>query len=370
MVSVSSTRRRAAGAALAGLLALMPVQAAQACAFHTDLPELSVADWLVDGPEVVLARPDPDNPYAFRLTEVIHSAGTPPEIDLLVSSELRRKLAMRPADEVLLANDGYGWRIVKYVDARFRPILRAVLAQAPGWGDGYPAERLEIFAALQDSPDADLRQLALMEIDKAPYGLLREMELRLSPEELLRELWLPQAYGYQPIRVLLLGLSDSARARDEVRSFLERVSEWEFANNLGAYATAEIELNGAAGVGFLQERYLSDPRQSLTNLEQVVEAMAIQHGVASAGLRTEIAAALSAFVAARPAGAALVARQFLTREDWSQGPLLARVMEEKRLTAAPDLLPVAIYVAQARGAGLGQGPEPRQGIAQGPGPDG
>ncbi len=341
MVSIPSARHRPslAGALLAAALALVPAPQTLACAFHTDLPEKSVADWLVDGIEVVLARPDPENPYAFRITEVIHSAGTPPEVNLLVNSELRRKLMAHPEDEVLLANDGYGWTILSYVDPVFRPIMREVLARAPGWNGVYGAERLEIFAALQDSADVDLRQLALTEIDKAPYALLRG-------------LWLPQAYGYQPIRVLLLGLTGSEAARDEVRGFLLRVADWEWANNLGAYATAAIELDGIDGVRLLESGFLANPAQPLANLEQVIEAMAIQHGVAPPEVRAEIAATLQRFVHARPQGAAPIARQFMTREDWSQGPLLAGLMEAKALPSAQDLLTVAVYVAQARGAGV------------------
>lgn len=342
---------RIVGAALAAVLALIPTAPSLACAFHTDLPEKSVADWLVDGIEVVLARPAADNPYAFHITEVIHSAGSPPEVDLLVSSDLRRKLQAHPEDEVLLANDGYGWTILSYVNPVFRPIMREVLARAPGWTDDYGAERLAIFAALQDSADLELRQMALTEIDKAPYTLLRQMELRLTPEELLRGLWLPQAYGYQPIRVLLLGLTGSDLARDEVRGFLTRVSDWEWANNLGPYATAAIELDGIKGVHLLEQQFLAKPLQPLANLEQVVEALAIQHGVAPPEVRAEIAATLQRFVRARPQGAALVARQFLPREDWSQGPMLAELMEAKALSSAQDLLTVAVYVAQARGAG-------------------
>ncbi|WP_335948213.1 hypothetical protein [Salipiger bermudensis] len=344
-------RPRIAGAALALALAFVPAPQARACAFHTTLPEKSVADWLVDGIEVVLARPAADNAYAFHITEVIHSAGTPPELDLLVSSDLRQRLLANPQDEVLLANDGYGWIVLSYVDQVFRPLMRDVLARAPGWKDADGADRLALFSALQDSPDPDLRHLALLEIDKAPYRVLRDMELRLTPEELLSRLWQPQDYAYQPIRVLLLGLTGSEAARGAIRDYLTRASDWEWANNLGAFATAGIELDGIDGLRLLERYYLANPRQTMANLEQVVEALAIQHGVASPEVRAEIAATLQRFVRARPEGAALIARQFLPREDWSQGALLAGLMEAKALSSAQDLLTVAVYVAQARGAG-------------------
>ena len=84
--------------------------------------------------------------------------------------------------------------------------------------------------------------------------------------------------------------------------------------------------------------------------EEHRELGAHQHGVAPSELRTEISAALRRFGYARPEAAALVARQFMAREDWSQGPLLAKIMEGDKLTSAPDLMAVAIYVAQARSA--------------------
>ena len=211
---------RIAGVLLASALALLPAPQTVACAFHTDLPEQTVGDWLVDGTEVVLSRPDPDNEFTFHVTKVIHTAGEAPEINLLVSSDLRRKLLNHPDDTVLLAHDGVSWLILAYVDTTFRPIITEILAKAPGWDGGYNAER-----------------------------------------------------------------------------------------------------------------------------------PAIQHGAAPPEVRTQIAGALKRFVNARPEGAPLVARQFVTRQDWSQEPLLAQIMEEDWLTSAPDLLAVAIYVAQARGAG-------------------
>lgn len=352
MASIFPVQRRhgLAGTVLAVMLALLPATETRACAFHTDLPEKSVGDWLVDGIEVVLARPDPEGGHSFQITEVIHSAGTPPELDLLVGSDLRQRLLANPQDEVLLANDGYGWIVLSYVDQVFRPLMRDVLARAPGWKDADGADRLALFSALQDSPDPDLRHLALLEIDKAPYRVLRDMELRLTPEELLSRLWQPQDYAYQPIRVLLLGLTGSEAARGAIRDYLTRASDWEWANNLGAFATAGIELDGIDGLRLLERYYLANPHQTMANLEQVVEALAIQHGVAPSELRTEISAALRRLVHARPEAAALVARQFMAREDWSQGPLLAKIMEVDKLTSAPDLMAVAIYVAQARSA--------------------
>jgi len=348
-----------AASCAAAMIAAAP---AAACSFHTYLPERTAVDWMVDSADLVLARPDPQNEFVYKPVDVLRGKAPETELGFLVDSVSRQKLASHPDEAVLFARGSDGaWNRVAYVDTAFREVMERVIAESPSWGAGVDPARFAIAAELHDHPDPKLRKLALRELDQAPYALLRDLDLRLPPDVLLRDFWTPQEYPYQPIRVLLLGLDDTEAARVAVRGFAERAAGSAWASNLGAYATALIEQDGAEGVALLEERFLADPRQPLDKLELVVEALAIQNGVGSPDLRDRISAALEGFVAARPEGAALVARQFFNYQDWSQAAPLAELMHERRIASSADLMAVAIYVAQARRPGsVG----PAQGVAE------
>jgi hypothetical protein len=348
------TRRRVAWSCLfAALLYAAPAdRAAEACAFHLYAPEKTVVDWIIQADHLVVARNDPENPFSYMVTETLRDGGRTVTIDQLVDTNTRRRFASNPDDAMLFAHDSEtgGWRSVAYLTPDFRQVVDRVRADMATWQPGYAAARFEMFAGLQDNPDAEVRRLAILEIDKAPYELLRGIDLRIPPDSLLAELWTPQGYPYQSIRILLLGLSGDDMARREIHAFVDRVAEWDWANNLGAFATALVEIDGPDGVARLEKAFLANPTQPLDKLEQVVEALAIHSGVGSVALRAEIGTTLDRFLRARPEAAPLVARQFGSRSDWSQAAVLQTLLQDNRLDSATGLMAVAVYVAQARDA--------------------
>lgn len=349
-----------AGAVL--LFMLAAPEPVDACAFHTYVPERTAIDWVIDSRELILARPDPEDEFSYVMVERLNGRPESPDLPFLVDSVNRRRLAANPSDSVLFAlGDDGRWEMVAYVDNDLRAIIDTVLSKSGSWKKGYNRERFALFEGLQDHSDPALRSLALREIDRAPYELLKEIDLRIPVEELRANLWTLQGYPYQPIRILLLGLSGSDVARTEIHGFMERAADRERdrVSNLGAFATALIELDGPSGITRLEETFLANTRQPLHNLEQVVEALAIHNGVGSRDLRNAIDAALKRFLDVRPEGAPLVARQFSSRGDWSQAGRLQKILGERHLHASVELLPVAVYVAQARRAyarGLEQTP--------------
>ena len=322
---------------------------ALSCAFHTYKPERTAVDWLIEARHLVLARPDPTNEFAYRVSRVIRSGTAIDKIPFLVSSQLRRRLAANPEDAVLFAaGDDAQWRQVAYVDPDFRRIMQAVENNAERWRTGYHPARVQMFAALQDHPNPALRDLSIRELDRAPYALLRRIDVRISPESLLEKLWTREGYPYQSIRVLFLGLTKSNKARSEIRAFIDRVANWDEARNLGAFATALIELDGSGGVARLEDSFLAQPSQPLQKIEQVIEALAIHNGVGALKMRKAIAAALERLVQARPGTAALVARQFAARNDWSQASWLKTRTQLDNIQGLADRLAVESYLARAK----------------------
>lgn len=324
---------------------------AHACAFDLTKPERTSIDWILEAETLVLARPNPQNPYSYRVVEVLRGDKDTDQVPLLVHTLNRKMLLLNPDDTVLFRQDeDQKWIQVAYNDRAFNDLLQITLANVDMWKDGYHPSRFAVFEALQSSPTPRLRELALRELDKAPYEMLRDLEMQFSTQDLLDELWTLNGYPYQPIRVLLLGLSDDDKARKEIYAYFSRVEKWDNANNIGAFAAALIELEGTAGVAHLDKVLMSNQDQPLNKLLGVIGALAVQRGVAAPGLRQKIDHVLARMVSSRPETAPLVAQQFSAFSDWSQQEPLEILVRERRLKTAADLMVVSVYVARARGA--------------------
>lgn len=334
---------------LSSTMALSSVAVAQACAFDMVKPERTIIDWIVETDQLVLARPQTDNAFLFETVDVLIGEERTDAIDTLVDTNTRRKLAMNPNDAVLFAQDQSGeWHRVTYVNDTFQGVLDTALQNRTDWRGSIPASRLAFIEGLQDSEDPVQTALLIGELDKVPYDQLRQLNLRLSTDTLLDELWTTAGYPYQAIRALLLGLSDDEEARQEIAAYIERVTPWDWANNLGAFAAALIEIDGINGVNALAEGMLQDPNQPLDKIEQVIMALSVQHNVATPEVQNAIAQAIRDLVDLRPETAAPIARQFTLRSNWSQSAVLEPLVRDRRFSTLGELLTVSVYLASAR----------------------
>lgn len=336
-----------------GILAAMYCLAAGpaiSCAFDMVKPQRTKIDLIVAAETLVLARPGASNPFAFEVTRILVGDDKGPPIKQLVDTTSRRKLSADPTDTVLFAHTPEnGWQRVAYVDEGFQDILETSLDHRLSWQNTMPQSRLDFIVALQDSPLPTHKALVISELDKVPYADLRRLDLRISDEELLADLWSKSGYPYQAIRVLLLGLSGTPAARAEIRDYINRVTDSNWANNLGAFAAAYIELEGASGVEHLANTMLLDPSQPLDKIEQIVMALSVHHGIADPQLKATIQEYIDALVVKRPEAGAVVARQFTLRSDWSQVASLEPLVDE-RSVALGDLLTISVYVARSKEA--------------------
>ena len=336
-------------ALLGGWLVLAGHGTVQACAFDMVKPERTAIDWIVEADQLVLTRPQAGNAFLFGIADVLAGtpAGTP--IDQLVDTATRTRLERNPDDAVLFARiEGGPWHRVGYVDARFRDLMDVALANRTEWRTGMTSGRTDFIHALQASDDPIQRTLVIGELDKVPYPDLRAFDLQIPVEELLADLWTPTGYPYQATRALLLGLSGTPEARAEIAAFIDRVEDWPWANNLGAFAAAYIELEGVAGVEHLARGMLSDPTQPLDKVEQIIMALSVHHALAEPALRDAIGETIHGLVALRPETGVAVARQFSLRADWSQTAVLEPLVRARNFSTMGDLLTVSVYLATAR----------------------
>lgn len=324
---------------------------ALSCAFDMVKPERTTIDWIVESQKLVLARPSTENPFIYEVNRILVGDDEGPPIEFLVDSTSRRKLAANPSDSVLFTHTiDTGWRRVAYVNNGFRDILETALHNRLSWQNDMPQSRLEFIVALQDSSVPAHRSVVIGELDKVPYAELRKLDLRISDQELLNSLWAQSGYPYQAIHALLLGLSGTPAARAEIHDFIIRVKDWDWANNLGAFAAAYIELEGVSAVEDLADAMLFDPKQPLDKLEQVVMAMSVHHAITDPQIKAAIQSSIDKLITQRPEAGVVVARQFSLRSDWSQMAALEPLVRQ-RAVALGDLLTISVYVARAKEAG-------------------
>lgn len=327
------------------------VSSVSACAFDMIKPEKTKIDWIVNSENLVLARPANGDSFRYEIKKVLVDDAKAPPIPQLVNSFAKRSLASNQEIFVLFAySSEQGWRFVSFVDDEFEPILTTALEKRQEWRAGMPQSRIDYISALHTRYGRKLERIVVSELDKVPYAVLRRLDLNFDADELAKKLWSLDDYPYQAIHILLLGLTNSDVARKEVVEFLSRVQDWDWADNLGAFAAAYIELEGIVGVEHLKERFLLDPTQPLEKLEQIVMALSVHYGLEEPDLTAEIQVALAILIDQRPQAGVLIARQFTLRSDWSQAELLQPLISERKMLTMQDLLTVSVYVAKSRSA--------------------
>ncbi len=124
---------------------------AEACMVCIPFPQNTVADDLLSAKVVVLARENLKKPFSYVAVEVLKGDLDAPEIDLLLHSATRRRLALNPDRSLVLALGGVKspgvssfwrprspdadaspstWRSLGYASPRYEAVVREILARA------------------------------------------------------------------------------------------------------------------------------------------------------------------------------------------------------------------------------------------------
>ncbi len=342
---------------LCSLVAAAAFSASQAiaCGFHTYVPQPTLVDRLLVSDHIVLARPDPEDPFRFVATSSIEGPIDEVELPHLVDSTTRKRMAANPDSHVLFARDGaYGpWQRIAYIDEDMAPVLNQVTANLAEWsGVDSDRGRYEYFAGLINSQNIGVRRLALRELDQASYGVFRSLEIEPDPDSIRQRLGLLTENDLAPIRILLLGLSDAPEVGGLLQAGVDRNKGSGASAFLGAYATAWVEHSGSDAARRLASEYLLDDTLPYPSREMIVEALAIHAETGDAGTSEAVRDALSSALRADAELAPAVARQFGIRNDWSLSLPISEVLYGNKLTSMTDIILVSQYVALADEATL------------------
>ena len=335
---------------------------ALACPVCITAPERTVADWILDSETVVLAREDPSKPFAFVPVQVLKGSVGAAPIPFLVDSTTQQRLRAVPEDAVLLVRASVGatqpfalakpqaeWQRLAYVDAPYRTLIGQILSLRNDWrADQTGRTRFAFFEALLDHEDPAIRDLALSEIARAPYRLVRTMTLRLASAEIIRSLRDPTMIQWAPTYILLLGQSNDPVGRELIRGTVRTGAIYGAQSNLAAWATALIEIDGPEGISMIAQDYLRASRRSPAELTAIITAFGVHGSDGDPALRPVIVAEYHRLAHTNPEVAPIIAHYLASLNDCSQTTYLEGLLDKADLWSPPESFMLSVYVAMSR----------------------
>jgi len=334
-------------AAACAVFAVSGASHVNACAFHGYNPDPTIVDIIMGSDHIILARPDPQNPGQYAAVSALEGSLELVDLSMTVDPVTRVRLAEDPSRTALIARDGaYGpWIKLAVLDERYRDVVTKIVARKADWTLGGDEDRYQHFANLLSSPNPDIYLLALAELDRANYAVLRNLRFPKLPN-LAGELAEGDPF-LRPIRVLLAGLSGDRSFAPTLSADMNKAAKNDVVY-LGAYATALIELGGTEAVSYVQEHLLAPGRLPLEMNEKLIEAFAIHSQSGPKPVKAKIAATVAEMLAASPELAGAVARQYGIRSDWSMYEALSLAAAERPPTTVNELFAINQYIGIAR----------------------
>lgn len=310
---------------------------AAACSVCIDLPDDTLTDRIWDADTVALARSDPANPFAYQVVETL-AGGTAEPVGFLVNSVERRRMTSDPERVTLLVHGSDGWRIDGHGGPELVALANQIIAQEGTWGDeANDPDRIAAFVALQAHPDPAIRRLALAELARAPYALLRGIEVTLDPDWLAAMTTDATWYAWRPILVQLMGLHTDPAAHAFVRANAVRVQPGDSV----PWLIALIEIDGAAGIARILEGNPQGEAASAAAVALVAHAdPEHEHALA-------VGAALRQLALAGPRIAAECIPGLRALGETSVAPDIERMLAEGRVADPRVAFALRSYIAAA-----------------------
>ena len=292
-------------------LTFFSASAALPCGFHNYAPQPTIVEQMLDSSSIVLARQSRLSPFKFEVTETLSGIRPAKPIPFLVDGSTRRKLASEDVSVLFVYDEATEtWTRLALIDSNVRPVLDQILARLPMWQSGGEAERAQNFANLLNHPSRTIRNLALKELDLVGYDVLRSLQYTMDSQALLKELSSPLERNREPIRVLLIGLSEDPIAKERLVQGVQS-SRLGIGPYLGAYATAWIELAGIEAVETLTRQHLLAPDITPSAQRLIVEALALHRNYGEPEVSSAVSREMAQAIQTNPHLAALAAQYFI-----------------------------------------------------------
>lgn len=294
--------------AAVGALAVSMMEG-RACPVCFPFPKESSADHLIAADVVVLAREDPERPFHLRAVEVLKGSPGDEGIDLFLDTLTRRLLSLHPEWAVVCTYHGDGpgawWRRVGVADGEVGPVVREILARAPGW-EGAPEDRCLFFADYLTHGNEQLRGLAHIEMARAPYSEIRKIGKTLPPERIRAFLARLRYLEWHSLYILFLAQTGNGGDQSRIRESMRNASRFSMTSLLAAWATALVEVDGEEGLAFLREQYIENRDRDPAEMREIQMALSVHGTNGRTDLRERIVQDYGRMLERHPAMAARV----------------------------------------------------------------
>ena len=331
----------------------------RACMVCIPFPEATIIDRLLDADTVVLARADPQNPFAYRAVATLHGDLADPAIDLFVNSAVRRRLGLNPDRAVVLARgaaqdnpEDKRWRSIGFASPAFESLVRDTLDNADQWrAAGGEQGRYAYFMHHLASEETMIRETAYLEVGRAPYDVIREADAYVPASKIQRFLDDPLYLEWRRLYILLLGVDASIEDAARIRNAMNSLARFDQTLNLSAWATALIEIDGDAGIDWLERVYLGNPARDTEAVQETLKALSVQGSSGDGRLRPRIAQSYAVLIDTHPQLAGWAARELAAWQDWRLAARLAELREEGGELDGPSAYAIDYYLGRARSQG-------------------
>ncbi len=335
---------------LVAVLVFSGASDAGACQFCIALPQRTEADRLLASDCVILAKPDPADPFRFSVTETLKGSYDGSKIDLLVDSATRSYLKLHPDRSAMLVRDEVSgdWKSLGTIGQEYELLVRRLIAVAQGWrGPEASMNRWQYFLTYFEHEDQRIRELAYLELARAPYEVIRKLGqsvARATYEPLLVE---RRYYEWRGLAILLLAQSDSASDRQHILDSFTAAEHHGLVMHLDAWATAAIEVEPETTIRSIEENYLRSTQRTDEELQAVVRALSMQGSLQDAALRERIVLSYKVLLQNFPQFAPQIAKDLAS---WNRSELADELSEITSLRGElqmADMHLIRDYVAVA-----------------------
>ena len=250
---------------------------------------------------------------------------------------------------MLLARERAGetWRTLGLAGPAYQRVAREILDRRADWladAGKSDMERPLFFVPYLTHSDAALAVLAYLEVARAPYAQIRELNGTVPREEIYKVLRNLAYIEWHPLYLLMLGTSSDPKDAAFMRRRLDSAARFDLASNLSAYATAYVEMAGEAALAFLEETFLSGHNRDRTVVAEIVRALSVHGAEGRTELRDRIVGLYRELLDRRPYLAGIVATSIAGWDVTALAPRMAEILSGTDLDE-PSRLAVAGYLS-------------------------
>lgn len=179
--------------------------------------------------------------------------------------------------------------------------------------------RASFLVADIESPQPWVAQAVYEELAIAPYAVMRTLKPRLDPLQLKSWMASPDLLARRSLYILLYGLAATQAGAPELAQQLLEVSATRPAAELSALLAAYLEIQGDAGVDWVEQHYLLQPNRNEAEQQAALLALSVHGNEALRLSKERVVQAYARFIQHNPSRAGFVASDLANWARWEFG---------------------------------------------------